>query len=41
MIDEGRAVDVAFMDFSKAFDNGSHARLVPKIKSLGIHDEME
>ena len=28
MIDEGRAVDVLYMDFSKAFDKAPHGRLV-------------
>ncbi|XP_067884734.1 WD repeat-containing protein 54 isoform X2 [Heterodontus francisci] len=36
MIDEGRAVDVIYMDFSKAFDNVPHGRLVQKVKTHGI-----
>eukprot|EP00061_Rhincodon_typus_P004406 g22496.t1 len=37
VIDEGRAVDIAYMDFSKAFDKEPHGRLIQKIKMLGIH----
>ena len=36
MIDEGRAVDVVYMDFSKAFDKVPHGRLVQKVKLHGI-----
>ena len=40
MIDEGRAVDVVYMDFSKAFDKLSHGRLVQKVKLHGIRGEL-
>ena len=40
MIDEGRAVDVVCMDFSKAFDKVPHGRLVQKVKSHGIKGEL-
>ena len=40
MIDEGRAVDVAYMDFSKVFDKVPHGKLVQKIKSHGIRCEL-
>ena len=40
MIDEGRAVDVVYMDFSKAFDKVLHGRLVQKVKSHGIRGEL-
>jgi len=36
MIDEGRALDVVYIDFSKAFDKVTHGRLGQKLKSLGI-----
>eukprot|EP00061_Rhincodon_typus_P007464 g29184.t1 len=36
MIDDGKAVDVVYMDFSKAFDKVPHGRLVQKVKSHGI-----
>eukprot|EP00061_Rhincodon_typus_P016329 g44492.t1 len=35
-IDEGRAVDVVYMDFSKAFNKVPHDRLIQKIKMHGI-----
>ena len=41
MIDEGRAVDVVYMDFSKAFDKVPHGRLVQKVKSHGIKGELD
>eukprot|EP00061_Rhincodon_typus_P013368 g39699.t1 len=37
VIDEGTAVDVVDMDFSKAFNKVPHGRLIQKIKMLGIH----
>eukprot|EP00061_Rhincodon_typus_P003562 g20391.t1 len=37
MIVEGRAVDVDYMDFTKAFDKIPNGRLVQKIKRHGIH----
>ena len=36
-IDEGKAVDVVYMDFSKAFDKVPHGRLVKKVQLLGIN----
>eukprot|EP00061_Rhincodon_typus_P013808 g40407.t1 len=39
-IDESRAVDVVYMDFSKAFDKILHGRLILKVKSHGIHTEL-
>eukprot|EP00061_Rhincodon_typus_P004588 g22942.t1 len=36
-IDDGRAVDVVYMDFSKAFDKVPHCRLIQKIKMHSIH----
>ena len=40
MIDEGKAVDVVYMDFSKAFDKVLHGRLVQKVKSHGIRGQL-
>jgi len=34
--DEGRPVDVIFLDFQKAFDKVLHMRLLEKIKAHGI-----
>eukprot|EP00061_Rhincodon_typus_P005808 g25770.t1 len=36
-IDEGRAVDVIYMDYSKAFDKTHHGRLVSKVTGRTIH----
>ncbi|KAF7244071.1 Vascular endothelial growth factor C [Varanus komodoensis] len=36
-LDGGDAVDVVYLDFSKAFDKVSHDILVEKLKSFGIH----
>ena len=35
-VDEGRAVDVVYMDFSKAFDKVPHGRLMKKVRRHGI-----
>ena len=40
-IDEGKAVDVVYMDFSKAFDKFPHGRLVKKVQSLVVNGEMD
>lgn len=39
-IDEGRAIDIVFTDFSKTFDKDLHGRLVCKVGSHGIQDEL-
>lgn len=36
MINENRAVDIVYMDFSKAFEKVTSKRLVQKIKLPGI-----
>ena len=35
-VDEDRAVNVVYLDFSKAFDTVSHSMLVGKIRKCGI-----
>ena len=37
-IDEGSPVDIIYLDFQKAFDNGPHKRLLLKLKARGIGD---
>jgi len=35
-VDEGRAVDVVYLDFSKAFDTVSHNTLIGKLRKCGL-----
>ncbi|GAB0208584.1 mitochondrial enolase superfamily member 1 [Grus japonensis] len=37
-VDEGRAVDVVYLDFSKAFDKVSHNILVSKLRKCGLDE---
>ena len=35
-VDDGKAVDVVYLDFSKAFDTLSHSILVEKLAAHGL-----
>ena len=37
-VDEGRAVDVVYLDFSKAFDTISHNILIGKLRKCGLEE---
>ena len=40
LIDEGHAVDVLYLDFSKAFDKVHHRRLLDKCRGLGVEGKV-
>ena len=39
-VDDGSAVDVVYMDFSKAFDKVPHGRLIKKANAHGIQGDL-
>ena len=39
-LDEGKAVDVIYLDFAKAFDKVSHSMLAAKLEACGIGGEV-
>ena len=38
--DRGNNTDVAYLDFAKAFDKVPHARLLVKLKALGVNNQV-
>ncbi len=40
MTDQGEPVDVAYLDFSKAFDSVCHRLLIKKMEAMGIHPKI-
>ena len=39
-LDEGKAYDVLYLDFAKAFDKVPHKRLLLKLEAMGVKDEL-
>ena len=39
-MDDGKAVDVVYLDFSKAFDTVSHSILIAKVRECGLDDQV-
>ena len=35
-VDEGKAVDIVYLDFMKAFDKAPHRRLLAKVGACGV-----
>ena len=41
MLDEGKNVDIIYLDFAKAFDKVPHHRLIDKVASMGVEDRVK
>ena len=39
-LDEGKEIDAIFLDFSKAFDKVDHSKLISKLKSIGVSNQV-
>jgi len=39
LIDEGQALDIVYIDFSKTFDNVSHKFLTEKLLRYGLEEQ--
>ena len=35
-VDEGKLVDIVYLDFKKAFDKAPHRRLLAKVRACGV-----
>ena len=40
-VDEGKAVDIVYLDFKKAFDEGPHRRLLAKVRACGVAGQVD
>jgi len=40
LLDEGRQVDVIYTDFEKEFDKVPHKRLLSKLRSYGVREDL-
>lgn len=40
ILEEGKSIDVVYLDFSKAFDKVSHSKLIAKLSVVGIHPRL-
>ena len=41
MLDEGKNVDIIYLDFAKAFDKVPHHRLIDKVASMGVEGRVK
>ena len=41
MLDEGKNVDIIYLDFAKAFDKVPHHRLIGKVASMGVEGRVK
>ena len=39
-VDEGKAVDIVYLDFKKTFDKVPHRRLLAKVRACGVADQV-
>ena len=40
-VDEGKAVDIVYLDFKKAFDEVPHRRLLAKMRACGVAGQVD